>query len=263
MRKTLIFGLVMAVSAVASAQDRQFAWTYQSNILPVGSRDLEIWNTYSSGRTNFYHRLDQRIEFETGVVKNLQTALYLNYSNTFYQETENKEVLSHNSTFSFSNEWKYRLSNPSVNIIGSALYGEILIGPEEFELETKLILDKRFGNNLLAFNAIWENEVEYEGEGEEVETEWEMPIEFDLAYMYTPSPNFGIGIESRSHNILNKGYWESSALFAGPSIFVASEGFYCIFNFMPQLIDLKSGGKSLSLDDHEKYMARLYFGISI
>ena len=264
MKQLILCVIAVALSSGLFAQDRQFAWTYQSNVLPVGSRDLEVWNTYSAGRNEFYHALAQRLEFEAGVAKNLQTALYLNVTQKYFQDAENGNKLTRSTAFSVSNEWKYRLLNPSVNVVGMALYGEVLLSPDEFELETKLILDKRIGHHLFAFNAILENEYEYHNEAGNVEAEWEMPVEFDFGYMYNFNMNIGLGIEARNHNIIEDGDWESSALFAGPSLFVASKGFYAIFNILPQLRDLRStGGSNLSLDDHERMMARLFFGINI
>src|SRR5204863_9653339 len=77
---TISFLFVILFTGPAFAQDRNFARTYQSITLPKGNKDIEVWNTFRSGRNNFYRRIDQRIEFEVGLTDKLQTAFYLNAS---------------------------------------------------------------------------------------------------------------------------------------------------------------------------------------
>jgi hypothetical protein len=64
-----------------------------------------------------------------------------------------------------SNEWKWKIVEGRKRQPGIALYAEWAFkAGDEFELETKLIVDKSFRKNLLAFNAIleWEKEFEWE-----------------------------------------------------------------------------------------------------
>ena len=58
-----------------------FTYTYQSNVLNKGQREIEVWNTVRAGKTDYFMRLDNRTEYEIGLGKNLQTAFYLNLSN--------------------------------------------------------------------------------------------------------------------------------------------------------------------------------------
>ena len=75
MKKVLAIVSVLLIGFIAKAQDRYFARTYTSNVLPKGAIDLEFWHTSRFGHKNqFYHAQDQRMEFEFGLGKNLQTA---------------------------------------------------------------------------------------------------------------------------------------------------------------------------------------------
>src|SRR5262245_47747195 len=106
----------------ASAQDRNFARTYNSNVLPKGSIDLEFWHTSRLGhRDQFFHAQDQRMEVEMGLGRNVQTAFYFNrYQQRF--STSADGTISTNE-IGFSNEWKWKVSRPFAKT-GVALYGE-------------------------------------------------------------------------------------------------------------------------------------------
>ncbi len=134
---------------------------------------------------------------------------------------------------SFSNEWKFQLSDPVANSIGSALYLELGVGADEYEIEGKIILDERINKNFFAMNIVCELELETELEKEdekiECEIEWETPIEIDLAYMHFFKPTFGLGLEVRSMNgIAKEKGWENSVIFAGPTLFFSQNRFFGI-----------------------------------
>lgn len=101
--------------------------------------------------------------------------------------TETKIETSH------SNECKFQLSDPVANSIGSAFYLELGVGADEYEVEGKIILDKRINKNLFAMNIVCELELEtgLEKEDEKIEREieWETPIEIELAYIFFSNPH--------------------------------------------------------------------------
>ena len=258
---------MMAFLVFGQAQDRVFSRTYQSNVLPAGAKDLEYWVTSRAGREDFYHRLDQRLELEFGVGGNVQAAFYFN-AESKVQLNEAGTDFTTGTTFGVSNEWKWKLSDPVANAVGSALYGEITVEPKALEFEAKLILDKRMGNTLLAYNLVGEMELEWEvatdGDQSKVEREKEYALEHDLAMMHFLKPNLGIGLEIRNHNEFAEGDWLNSALFAGPALHWSGNGWFINFNCSPQWTNLKKSGNSerLDLDDHEKVETRLLVGLS-
>ncbi|HNQ13329.1 MAG TPA: hypothetical protein PKM16_09005, partial [Bacteroidia bacterium] len=91
LKNFLFLVTLLLVTNTLSAQDRVFARTYQSNVLNKGNIDIEIWNTFSFGRANYYTKQKQRLEFEVGITDRLQTAFYLNNSTS---TTEYKDSLS-------------------------------------------------------------------------------------------------------------------------------------------------------------------------
>lgn len=266
-RILLITVTVVGITSVY-AQDRNFARTYQTNVLPKGAIDLEFWHTSRMGHSGqFFHAQDQRLEVEFGLGKNWQTAFYLNKFQKRYSTSSDGTVTS--NEIGFSNEWKVKLSDPVANKIGLALYGEWSIkGGDELELETKLIMDKVVGKHLFAFNAVYEYEKEFEWEDGKINSSgYEMPVEFDLAYMYNIKKKIGVGFELRNHNDIAKGNgWEHSVLFGGPTINFRSDRWFIIANYQPQWVNLKKtstspGSKELSA--HEKTEARILIGIAL
>jgi hypothetical protein len=266
------FLFVILFTGSAFSQDRNFARTYQSITLPKGVKDLEVWNTFRSGRDDFYRRIDQRIEFEVGLTDKLQTALYINASHisalTYMDlgsSVEPAPVIESESEFSFSSEWKWRLSSADANALGFALYGEATFAPRETELEGKIILDKRTEKNILALNLVGEMEWKAELENGTVDTEEETIFETDLAYMHMFKNNFGLGIELRNHNVFAESE-EHSALFGGPTLFFSGNKYFLILNVLPQLANLKKTDDvpgSLDLNEYEKVEVRLLLGFGL
>jgi len=257
MKKLLLLLGLLAVNSL-KAQDRIFTYTYQSNVLNVGQREIEPWSTFKWGKKDFYREFDHRIEFELGMAKNLQTAFYLNLKTSASQNTDSTIVTDND--ISFSNEWKYKISDPVADKIGFALYEEIGIGRKEIEFESKLIFDKRIGNSTLALNLVHEFELENEAENGEVELEKENAIEIDFGYSYNISKNWYLGFELRNHNEIKEGKWEHSALFGGPTLSYTHDNFWINVTILPQIKGLKGAtDNGLVLDEHEKLETRLIF----
>lgn len=271
MRKTKLFFLLSFLYNInGTAQDRHFAWSYNSPVVGKGNVDIEVWNTYSFGRKDYhYTALSQRVEFEFGVTDKIQTAFYINSKHETRGPKDTSEAigLTKSSEFSFSNAWKFYLLNPSVNAIGLSAYAEYYLAQGEIELEGKLMVDKFTEKSRYVFNTTLEYELEFEPEADagkiETEIEKEIKIENALGYMYHPKPNFGLGVEVLNRNAIAESNWEYSALFAGPSVFFSRNKFFFIFNVMPQFANLTGENKPLELFDQEKILSRVFIGITL
>jgi hypothetical protein len=259
-RAFLILSLAAAAgTAVSHANERRFTYTYESAVLSPKERELELWSTYRTGRASLYSRLDHRLEWEWGLTDRLMTAFYFNWSDVTQAGTTPGSTMKSSQWKGISSEWKYKLSDPVADALGSALYGEATLGTDEVELEGKLILDKRWGRNLLAFNAVVEGEWEREPGGLEYEeTAWENVL--GVTRFFTP--RFAAGFEVRNHNEFNtRGRAEHAALFAGPVVSYGGDGWWLAFSVLPQLPPLKKSAANpqdnLVLDEHERVNARL------
>src|SRR6185295_11207794 len=90
-----------------------------------------------------------------------------------------------------SSEWKYKVLDPVANPVGLAFYQEYTVHTDEFEWETKLILDKKFGKNLIAYNFVIEPEWEFMPG----DTEMTLVMENDLGVTHLFSDAFSAGFE--------------------------------------------------------------------
>jgi hypothetical protein len=255
------------------AQDRIFTYTYQSNTLAPGQKELEIWTTLRTGREGYYRSLDNRFEFEVGIAKNLQTAFYLNSSQTAQEvrflDTQANEIISieQSTGWSFSNEWKLKLSDPVGNVIGSALYGEFTIAPTETELEFKLILDKKTGPFFHALNLEsefeFETEIEEEEDGrQEVETEEKTKFKLVYGLARNLGQHWHVGLESFLKAGQVKEPMDYMVLFAGPGFSYSKGSFWLNLTVMPQVAGLlhpTEGASGLYLEKEEKLQTRLMF----
>jgi hypothetical protein len=265
---TIATVLSIIITTKVTAQDRFFARTYTSNVLPKGSIDVEFWHTSRMGRENqYYNAQDQRMEIEFGLGGNLQTSVYYNK----YQErfSESNDGTNTSSQIGFSNEWKWKLSDPSLNKIGLALYGEWgLKGGDELELETKIILDKYLNKKtLLAFNTVIEYEKEFDWVNGKLANSVATPLELNFGYQYFIKPNLGIGFELCNFNKITKNNgWEHSVFYGGPTINFRNNRWFIIANYLPQWGNIKKtefAPSSMVLNEHEKVEARIIVGISL
>lgn len=247
---------------LAEGQDRMFNYVSQSLVLNKGQKELEIWTTLRAGREDYYRRIDARAEFEIGLSKRLQTAFYLNFSTSASEMTNDSLFfLDKQNEFSFSNEWKWKFSDPVANVIGSAIYGEITFSPSEFEIEAKIILDKKIGKVTQALNLVFEPEWEWEAEKDRIERETEYKFEFNYGIGVSLGKGFALGAEIRNPNVYVEDEWSHSALYAGPTLSYFRSDFWLNLTFMPQVAGFRgiSTNSCLNLDEFERYQARLIF----
>lgn len=228
-------GLVPA----ALANERALTYTYDSRVLPVGARELEVWTTFQP-MTGMLH-MQERVEFEFAVTNRLMSAFYLNASAEM-GETRFDGV---------SSEWKLNVLSRDVAPVGLAVYGEVGVGTEEVELEAKIIVDKELGRVLVAYNAV--GELEFEDD----EREWIM--EHDLGV----SVRFGrgsIGVEARNHTEVPESIgFEHTAFFVGPTLAWAGEGWWGAATVLPQVYAIHDA-PGLVLDEHAHFEVRALLG---
>lgn len=271
-RKSLALLVLMLLTFRTQGQDRIFTYAYQSNTLAAGQKELEVWTTVRSGRDAFYRAIDNRLEFEVGIAKNLQTAFYLNSSQSAQAKinvaSNGVEALSIERSIglSFSNEWKWKLTDPVANSLGSALYGEFTLAPEELEMEFKIILDKRIGAYFHAFNLVsetgFETEIESEDNSSEIEIETETSWKACYAIARNLNNHWHVGVESVLKSEKNNDPLKQLTWFAGPGCSYSKDAFWLNLTIMPQLqaFGFENGNSStLNLASQEKLQTRVIF----
>lgn len=252
----------------AAASERSFVFTQESRVLAPGQSEFEPWTTFRAGRSHYYSALDGRLELEHGLLPGLQLALYWNFA------TETQDVVTDSLTgelsrvtssefASASAELKYQLSDPTADLLGSALYFETTLGPRESELEAKLIVDRNLGRWLLCANAIGELELEpvRSADGSELEKAFVLTPTLAAAYLF---PHGSLGLELRAPLGL-AGDADSATLFGGPVLRWSDAGFWAALGLQPQLLAFsgKSSNGRLDLRDHERFELRLLTGFML
>ena len=206
----------LAATLTAIAGERRFTYTYETTTSPQGAVELENWVTWrhqnvKDGKDADVFRFRHELEF--GITDRLQLGLYL-----FDWQYDDQDSEGHEARWQESGvELIYSLTNPTTDFLGSALYGEVLIGEHSLELEGKLILQKNFGPLRVAYNAIIEAEWEGEKFGDFEERNGELAQ--TLGVSYDLAKRFSVGAEVLHEVELPE--WEEasdSVVYAGPNI---------------------------------------------
>jgi len=262
-RRFAVVVICLVASDKSIANERRFAYTYESLVLPYGAMEIELWTTPRLMRDHYFVRFDQRLEHEVGLGKDVQSAFYLNALGQ--AETSDIGLVKKSEFRGVSWEWKWKVSDPSANWIGSALYGEVTFMPHELELEAKVILDRWLGPVLLAYNLVGEFELEAESD-KGADLEWERVgfVENVLGVSYQVHSRCGIGLEVLNRNRFAENRLDYSAILLGPTLSASAGRWWVVLTFLAQLPSLRnsegSPHKSLVLDDLERYQARLLLG---
>lgn len=260
--RSFLLSCVLISSTYAS--ERMFTYTYQSNVLGRGQKEIELWNTFSWQREDFYRKFIHRIEYEIGLGGNLQTAFYFNVKSEAAFIQGPPGILASESELSFSNEWKLKFSDPLADAIGSAAYLEFGISPNAIELEAKIILDKQLGKATHALNIVAEPEWELKGADTGTTTESEFALEALYGFSYHIDEAWNLGLELRNHNTFaGQEGLKYSTLCAGPTVSYRSSGWWATLTLLPQLYAFKTQqGNShphLELLGQERFETRLLF----
>lgn len=288
----LFCAAILLVAATALAGESPFGYVYTTDTHPRGAREIEQWLTRRHDQSRGDYDLWQgRTELEYGVTDRLQTALYLNYASVsalhnrpdgttgpgaFVPDSVDPDARYSKTFFqSVSNEWIYRVLSPYKDPIGLALYIEPTWGPDERELETKLILHKNFFDDRL----VWAANLTAAAESERYhsnnwEREGELELTTGLAYQF--APRWHAGFEYRHHRgYEGRGFSSSkrvyAANFAGPSMHYATQNWWVTLTYLRQLANAKAytddarediiGGRFYG-EHHERYELRLRVGFS-
>jgi hypothetical protein len=197
----------------AEAGARRFTYVYEATTAAPGSYESENWITWGSSprEERRFNAVDFRNEIEFGVTEHFQIALYLADWGYRADPRANEHGFRYQSS---ALELIYNLTNPTTDLLGLALYGEVRAGPEELELESKVILQKNFGRFVAAYNAT----LEAKWEGEHLE-ERGGEIAESIGLSYEVSPAWLIGGEILHEIDLPD--WsgaEDSVVYGGPNL---------------------------------------------
>jgi hypothetical protein len=244
--------VLMAVwPAGARAGDRHFTYNYESGVLDSGEKELETYTTYRFGRSDFYSAIDENVEFETGLGGGVQTSLYLNFTQEYTADglDTSGPVLD-----GISNEWKFKLADSVADPVGLGLYLEPEFEPDDFELEMKVILDKKSGPWLWTLNLLGEPAFDYVGNGS--------------SFLFRPSAGLGCFLSDAvflGAEVMDENFYDDrpmrSVLSGGPTLEYSGKSWWVALTFMPQWADV--GSPSLDFTDSQRDQVRVATSFSL
>jgi hypothetical protein len=261
-RKTAVLAVLMACAgaATARADDRKFTYSYEAKTLPQGTWEFEQWATLQTGKDA--GRWDTwlfREEIEYGITDRLNASIYLNSE---YQANSGVPGFDDEHSFGLkgmSTEWKYKLSDPAADAVGSLLYGELGFSNAEYEIELKMVLSKEVGRFTFAYNFIYEAEAEQEPEESPV-WRWEHVISNTLGASYAVTERLSVGVEAmdvfRTMPVEGE---KTHATFVGPNVHYSSGSWWATFTVLRQI---SVNGLEFSDGDNTKLQFRLIFGVN-
>ncbi len=214
--------LVVALTAFAmsaSAGQRNFTYTYEVTTSPKGAFEIENWVTWKHrGGAARVDEFDFRHELEFGLTDRLQLGIYL--ANWNYTDAPGEHRARYENSGA---ELIWNLTNPTTDLLGSALYLEVNGGNRSLELEGKLLLQKNLGPVIAAYNAIVEARWAGRNLRDEVAGEFAQTLGVSVAL----NPHFSVGGEVLHEIDLPD--WrdaEPSVLWLGPNASFRVRNFY-------------------------------------
>ena len=254
--------VVMASASAAHADERKFNYSYEAKTLPQGGFEFEQWATLNLEKeAGSDSLLSLREEFEFGLTDRLTTSAYLNLK---YLRAQGVPGEADENSFGFesvSSEWKYKVSDPTADLVGFLLYGELALSNDDYELELKLVFSKHLGPVTIAYNFIYEWELERAS----ASSRWHwadviqntVGVSLDLPFL--PASSVGVEARSEAHFERSLGGPHTSAYWLGPNLHYATSTWWATLSFLTQL-DIH--GLQFSEPGYTKYELRLVFGIN-
>jgi hypothetical protein len=181
-------------SASASANPRPLPFTYNYETLPEGGAEVEQYVdlvpveavSTTSGTNVWYTATQFQTELEYGVTDHLELAIYGALEPTPGDAYASTPDLTEGT--GLKERLRLRVADENVLPVDIALYGEVVEYETEFELEAKIILQKRIGNLRIAANLWAEREWYYSVN----QRDWVVNPTLGATYQVTPLVNLGV-----------------------------------------------------------------------
>src|SRR5450432_658363 len=245
----IVFCALYAASITSARADaRRFTYIYEATTEEPGEVESENWITWATSPRDErrFNAVDFRHEIEFGVTEHLQIGLYLADWGYRDDPAANEHGLRYQSS---ALELIYNLTNPTTDLLGLALYGEIRGGPEELELESKVILQKNFGRLVVAYNGT----LEAKWEGSRLEKQGG-EFSQSLGVSCELSPTWRIGAEFLHEiDLPDWSKAEDSVVYGGPNVSYRRGNWWATVTPLVQLSNVAS---------EVDFQTRLIFGFS-
>ena len=194
--KTFVVLLGLAVSATSRANPRALPFTYTTDTLPRGGVEIEQYVdlallravSSSSSNVEWYLPSAFQTEIEIGLTDRLELGLYMTFVPDAGEQFASKALFPGLGN-GLKQRLRYILADPGALPIDVGVYGELVENEREFEVEAKLLLQRRFDRLRIAANLSGELELYYSGQRELV-------LNPSAGATYEITPSLHVGIDS-------------------------------------------------------------------
>jgi hypothetical protein len=187
-------GSVYARQAHANPMPLPYTYTYAT--LPKGEAEVEQYAdltpvkgvSVATGNPQLYLASQFQTEFEYGITDHLELGLYLALQPSGPAGLTNTATLTEGT--GSKQRLRYRFAEEGELPIDIALYGEVVEFDTELEFEGKILLQKRFGDLIIAAN-LW-GEVEQPWANTFGQFDWVANPTLGAVYQVTPVVHLGV-----------------------------------------------------------------------
>lgn len=266
-----IWGVVFGVTAMiwvgalpASADERKFTYSYEAKTLPAGTVELEQWATVRARKeSGEFRQWKMREELEYGFTDRFTGALYMNWEVETVHDVPGRVDEREAKFEGVSLEGKYKLTDPSADLLGTLLYAELSAETDEYEFELKGIVSKSFGDWTFAYNAVFE--VEWAGARDAAGIKrWshEYQVQNTAGVSLHLLPALAVGVEAMTRTPYTEDLKDrlETVYFIGPNVHVTTGPIWATLTLLAQVDP--QGHNDLDLNGFTKYEVRLIFGIN-
>lgn len=191
-----LFIAMSTAPLVARATPRPLPFTYTADTLGAGETEIENYVDLTpvkaldpNGVPATYWASQFQTELEHGITDRLELGLYVAYQPGAPPDWTKAAILTEGTGFKERLRW--RLADAGEWPIDVALYGELVEYQIEFEVEAKVILERRFGDLRIAANA-WAEREWYYGVSGISQQEWVLNPTIGATYQVTPAFHAGV-----------------------------------------------------------------------
>jgi hypothetical protein len=189
-----IFVSFTALTLRSWATPRPLPFTYTADTLGEGETEVEQYvdltpvkaTSATSGSPVWYTATQFQTEFEHGITDSLELGLYVAFQPDPGSAYTNGATLTEGT--GFKERLRYRLADAGKWPIDVALYGELVEYTNEFEVEAKIILERRIRNLRIAANLWAEREFYYSVN----QQDWVLNPTVGVTYQIRPSFHAGL-----------------------------------------------------------------------
>ena len=230
----------------AVADERAFVYSYEASTMPKGAVEYEQWVTWKTRKDvdKDFDRIDFRHEIEFGITDKFQLAFYV----ADWRYEDSASVEDHVEYRDAAVEAILQLTDPTVDSLGVALYGEFKGGDELLEVETKLILQKNIGQTIFVWNGTFE--AEWEGERYD-EDKAVLEQTFGVSYQVVPQLTIG-GELIHEVEYEDWDHWGDHVAYLGPNVSYRQKQWWMTIAPLFQVTDVS---------EEPNFQTRMIFGI--